>query len=1224
MALEFDDEFESFIAPVESGEFDLDQFSTPVSQASPIQDVYKARLEKVQSVGRGIARLRDEAQALPEGSEQRTQLESQADEMLSVLDADRREFFERRVDDIFLESTPINRTPLAPLGFGGREFVEGQLAVGATAASMFYRAIGADSEADAVNLGMQQLRRYNDIAAKRELGPTGQLFSHVLKGLSELGPVGKAGQAAKMAPKEIGKLVAGYSAVSTVNNSLTEGAEQGKTGSDLAGYALANGAADYILGSAANEASLALGGGLGEVIMPVVSKAATKLSFGRAARDTMVTAAFEALPNAAQSLVNDGLRMVYEVGDVNAEDVLNNALLSAATGATTGAATSAVRHAGAMSENYSSIIKGWTSRLKRNLNLQDKVKNAPESVQVIQVEKGPRTTDVSSAAYGPAYQIKKLAVNELRRLPPDSPRRIGVNAHLRDAEATLSNVRRSTEGRKAASDYLERELAEVDGRLSKNEIDFITLAELENEMVLRPAIPESLQRDREKLQSNLQSMEGERSSLVSTISKKAGILEPSPEAKNAKARLAAIEPEIEQSKQALTQVDEMIRLYEGEIAATNAATRQELEGELTKLNDERNRLLQDKEIIQDEVTKIADTDSQVLKKVTAPPVDQSTKKLIDESGDIELEALRQRSTNDLREELGYDKLTTDDKISMDAALQSAVAKGIPDRALEISTVFLAERRPMTMEEVVGVGYKIKQNLVDYAAMEKASKLPVSPAAADAMDASMKQIESDIRVMTEALYHTGTDTARALAARTRQHWVSLWGPRFKARLGKLKQGDLTPEENKTVDGLISQITKLDNEIIALDPKSDAFADKTYDRQNLVKDLEWIKSKLEWNTLTKGQKVGRGLSEGLNLWRAILTSGDGVPILRQGAAMWNHPIVAAKAIPLFYKGFVNDRAAHKFDIQSKFGRRNSDLYGDRFFSDLADPLSARDEAVASSLADRVPILRNFARGYRAWVNRLRADSFDAIMEANGGRENLDDSQIGTIRETVLNMTGRGGLGGFEQSSRTLYQALIAPRWLTSRFSTAFNVPALKGLARGDTKAAYVASKEYAKMLMGLATTTYILEQMGKTFFGEENVKFVRDPSDPNFGRLQIGSQYVEATGSLAMPIRLVAAAMENLSATYTGRKRERDFEQTAVGTFTSRLAPAPSLAATLIRGEAFGEDVTPGVIAKSYAVPWPLGNAVETLKRDGFDQAVISTAMEHFGAGAFYKPPKKKNL
>lgn len=1215
-----DEQFDLDAFSVPEADFDLDAFSTPEVDRPNIQKLYRDRLEQTRAIGKNIASLREQATTFPEGSAERIQLSQEADATLKVLDDERKEFFERRLDDIFLESTPITRTPLAGLGFGAREFVEGQLSLGATGASMFYRAIGADGQADAVNKGMQALRQYNDIVAKQELGRPGQVFSHVLKGLAEMGPIGKTGSLAKMNPKDVGKLLAGYDAISTVNSSLTEGSDRGLKGKDLAGFALANGAATYILGQAANEASLALGGGLGEVVGPLMTRQGTKLAFGQVARDHLVTAAFEALPNGVQSLVNDGLRLTYGVDpNLKANDVLKNALFSATTGAAGGATTAFAR---AASQNFDSIMRGWGNRVKQNPKIQNVVTNPPESVQVIRADQGPRTVAVEGAAYGPAYQIKKMAVQDLRRLPADDiGGRMKVAAHLRDAEATLLNVRSTPEGRKAATDYLERELADIDDQLQKTELDFATLSELENELIQRPAIPPELLAERDRLVTNLKSMTEETTSLSNLLKQKAGTVAPSPEARNAKLRKAELEPAIEQSQAAIKDVDELIKAFEGDVAAVNNTTRMQLDEELIKLSTQRERLLADREIITDEVGKISDVESQVLKNVKAPPPNQPTSKLVEGSGDYELEALRQRSTNDLREEFGYDRLTTDDKISMDAALRSAIEKGIPDQALKIATETLATRQPMSMEQVVGLGAKVKQHGVRYAELDKASKTMTDPAAKDAIDAEMKIIDSEVATLTEALYRTGTDTARAFAARTRQNWVKLWGPRFKDRMAKGQGSPLTPEQSALADDLIAKITQLDNDLVTLDPRSDEFQDKSFERQSLVNDLEWMKSKAEWNALTKGQKVGRAFTESLNLWRAILTSGDGVPVFRQGAALIGHPIITAKSIPVWYKGFKDAKAAHKFDLESRFGRKNSDLYGDRFFSNLNDPLSARDEQTASMLADRTPILRNFSQAYRAWVNRVRADSFDTIMEANGGRENLPAETINTIRNVVLNGTGRGGLPGLEQSSRAMFAAFLAPRWFTSRFSAAFNGSAIKALYKGDKKGAYIATKEYAKMIAGLGVATYVVEQLGKEFFGEDQVQFHRSPADPNFGRLQVGTQMIDVTGSVAMPIRLLSAAMENLAATVTGDKRERDFMQSAGGAITTRLAPAPSLAAALVQGEVFGEDVTPGVLAKNYAVPWPLGNAIETLMDDGYSQAAASTFMEHFGAGAYRIPEKK---
>ncbi len=193
-----------------------------------------------------------------------------------------------------------------------------------------------------------------------------------------------------------------------------------------------------------------------------------------------------------------------------------------------------------------------------------------------------------------------------------------------------------------------------------------------------------------------------------------------------------------------------------------------------------------------------------------------------------------------------------------------------------------------------------------------------------------------------------------------------------------------------------------------------------------------------------------------------------------------------------------------------------------TDLTD-LSKREEALMSTWAEKVPLVRRSNRAYTAFLNKLRADTFEALIKQNeifgaGGTKNVPLARA--LADYVNTATGRGSLKfgkvSLEKNAVLLNTMLFAPRLIASRLRM-LN-PATYIMANPAVR------KEYLKSLFAIAATGNIVTQLGKMAGGE----IESDPASSDFGKLKIGNvrldpyagfqQYIVAANRLMVPAPL----------------------------------------------------------------------------------------------------------
>lgn len=280
------------------------------------------------------------------------------------------------------------------------------------------------------------------------------------------------------------------------------------------------------------------------------------------------------------------------------------------------------------------------------------------------------------------------------------------------------------------------------------------------------------------------------------------------------------------------------------------------------------------------------------------------------------------------------------------------------------------------------------------------------------------------------------------------------------------------------------------------------------------------------ITNEQKASK-IQEAYNLSRGIMASGDLSAMFRQGIGLIHKSEFWKSLKPMLESAYSEEafQANQKAIAERPLFRERTDAQGRKYKSfaedaglhlmDLKDKLSGREEYIQSTWAEKYPGVRMSNRAYTAFLNNLRASTFESLVRDGGvfadTTHNLPLSR--EIAKFVNNATGRGSLGSLESSAKLLGNVFFAPRLIASRLQT-LN-------PHYYVTASPFVRQEALKSLFALASTGMLVTQLGR--FGGGSVS--NDPSSSDFGKLRIGDtridpyagfqQYVVAANRLINP-------------------------------------------------------------------------------------------------------------
>ncbi|KKL62272.1 hypothetical protein LCGC14_2186860, partial [marine sediment metagenome] len=168
-----------------------------------------------------------------------------------------------------------------------------------------------------------------------------------------------------------------------------------------------------------------------------------------------------------------------------------------------------------------------------------------------------------------------------------------------------------------------------------------------------------------------------------------------------------------------------------------------------------------------------------------------------------------------------------------------------------------------------------------------------------------------------------------------------------------------------------------------------------------------------------------------------------------------------------------------------------------------IGAREEAIMTRLAGRIPILKMSERGYILFLNKLRADVFDFTMRgwSKSGRV-PSQNEIDQIAHFINVATGRGSVESLPSSIQGLLPlmnvALFSPRLAISRFQV------VQSTARAFMTPGSMTSRLIIKDMTaftGAAMAPLVLGYIG----GLWDLEF--DPTSADFGKIRVGNTSID---------------------------------------------------------------------------------------------------------------------
>lgn len=371
-----------------------------------------------------------------------------------------------------------------------------------------------------------------------------------------------------------------------------------------------------------------------------------------------------------------------------------------------------------------------------------------------------------------------------------------------------------------------------------------------------------------------------------------------------------------------------------------------------------------------------------------------------------------------------------------------------------------------------------------------------------------------------------------------------------------------------------------------------------RQRIAERAQWSKKKKVWEATKSVADASANLATALDL-----------SALRQGIfASVARPITAAKNIGQMIKAFVSEGAARQSEAEinlrenSKNGRYKQ--AGLELTPIDETSFTAAEENMGSRLAEKIPGVRPSNRAFKTFLNRMRADMFDAIA---GSKDTLPSvEELKALGHFVNVATGRGNFGKYQGAVPLLGRVYWSPRLFFSRIQLLLGEPAWRGT--GWTRK--VIAKEYGKYLAGMSAL-YGAVYLAK-LAGNDDWDVGTDPRSADFGKVVIGNTRVDPLGGLAQVMTLAGRLATGESKDVRGKVKEKGAGE-VLGTFNrSKLSPAVGTLWDIVsRKQYLGQPTTIGSVARNFFVPLSLRDLPGDIKEEGLAKALAIWVANIFG-------------
>jgi hypothetical protein len=409
-------------------------------------------------------------------------------------------------------------------------------------------------------------------------------------------------------------------------------------------------------------------------------------------------------------------------------------------------------------------------------------------------------------------------------------------------------------------------------------------------------------------------------------------------------------------------------------------------------------------------------------------------------------------------------------------------------------------------------------------------------------------------------------------------------------------------------------------------------RKYDKIKRDFDLQVARDHLAQRSKT--QKVIDDILNITSLPRALKSSFDFSAAGRQGLFLLPHFKEVGTAFKeMFGQAFSEQRYDNWIS-----DLKHTELYdlmkeSELYISDKSDPkLLAREEMFTSTLAERIPGIKESERAYTAYLNVIRTGVFESearkLMDRGYTFENAPN-EFKSLARVVNILSGRGeipkGLG--HTAPKLLSLGLFSPRFMAARIQTLY--------LWADPTLSRNAKILAAKDIGGVLGTGIALLALA----GVAGYKVVWDETSTNFLKIQDkeekGTTYYDILGGLPQYVRFLSQMVEGKRTSAAGNvtmlgstdRKENPFGTTRLdvaGSFIrGKVSPTPGIFLNLLDGK--------DVIGQPYGLwpnvplefaPLPLSGLTEAYKVGGIDNALRVLIPSTFGVGVNSYDPNKK--
>lgn len=412
-------------------------------------------------------------------------------------------------------------------------------------------------------------------------------------------------------------------------------------------------------------------------------------------------------------------------------------------------------------------------------------------------------------------------------------------------------------------------------------------------------------------------------------------------------------------------------------------------------------------------------------------------------------------------------------------------------------------------------------------------------------------------------------------------------RIKELEERMAKGDFETRKRKPLD-----LSK-DPEAVKAQTEMQRVKGEFQAKQRAWERSQWSAAKRLWEGIKSVADASANLATSLDL-----------SALRQGVkAFTARPLTGLKNIGAMLKSFASETKAREIEAEIRL-RPNAKLYKEAGLEITPideTSFTATEENMGSRLAEKIPGVRASNRAFKTFLNRMRADTFDAIVGMKG--RPLEKTELEAVGNFVNVATGRGNFGRFQGAVPLLGRVYWSPRLLLSQIQHLIGKP----LWSGSGWSRKVIAKEYGRYLAGTAAL-FTLAKLAGWGVGD-------DPTSADFGKVIIGNTRIDPMGGLAQVMTLVGRLATGESTDAKGRTKEKDAGD-VLGKFNrSKLSPFMGTAWDIISGKQYsGEPTTIGTVARNVFVPLSLRDLPDDIKEDGLAKALAMWVSNLFGISA----------